>query len=149
LDERPELGCCTAPLRSFCGRPTFSGEIATVSCFEDNVVMREVLAEPGAGRVLVVDGGGSTALALLGDAMAARAAGDGWAGLILNGAVRDVEALAELDLGLLALGHVPRRSRKGGVGAKDVPVTFGGATFQPGGTVWCDADGVVVASPQA
>ncbi|HVX33860.1 MAG TPA: ribonuclease E activity regulator RraA [Solirubrobacterales bacterium] len=149
LDERPELGCCLAPLRSFGARREFSGTIATVSCFEDNVVMREVLAEPGDGRVLVVDGGGSIAIALLGDAMAARAAEAGWAGLIVNGAVRDVEALAKIDLGLLALASVPRRSRKDGVGAKGVPVSFGGATFQPGGTVWCDADGVVVAGRQA
>lgn len=149
LDERPELGCCIAPLRSFGGRREFSGEIATVSCFEDNVVMREVLAEPGAGRVLVVDGGASVAIALLGDAMAARAAEAGWAGLILNAAVRDVEALAKIDLGLLALAGVPRRSRKDGIGAPGVPLTFGGATFQPGGTVWCDADGVVVAPPQS
>jgi regulator of ribonuclease activity A len=148
LDERPELGCCITPLRSFGGRRAFSGEIATVSCFEDNVVMREMLAEPGAGRVLVVDGGGSVAIALLGDAMAARAAEGGWAGLILNAAVRDVEALAAIDLGLLALAGVPRRSRKDGIGAANVPVTFGGATFQPGGTVWCDADGIVVAPPQ-
>jgi regulator of ribonuclease activity A len=149
LDERPELGCCIAPLRTFGGRREFSGEIATVSCFEDNVVMREVLRERGAGRVLVVDGGASVAIALLGDAMARRAADDGWAGLILNGAIRDLEALAKIDLGLLALAAVPRRSRKDGLGAKDVPVTFGGATFQPGGTVWCDADGIVVAPPQS
>lgn len=148
LDERPELGCCIAPLRSFGGRREFSGEIATVSTFEDNVVMREVLAEPGAGRVLVVDGAASVAIALLGDAMAKRAADDGWAGLILNAAVRDVEALGAIDLGLLALAGVPRRSRKDGFGAKNVPVTFGGATFQPGGTVWCDADGIVIAPPQ-
>ncbi len=148
LDEPPELGCSIAPLRSFGGPRQIPGEIATVSCFEDNVVMREVLAEPGAGRVLVVDGGGSVAIALLGDAMAKRAADDGWAGLILNAAVRDVEALGEIDLGLLGLAGVPRRSRKDGLGAKGVPVTFGGATFQPGGTVWCDADGIVVAPPQ-
>lgn len=147
LDERPELGCCVTPLRSFGGRSAFSGEIATVSCFEDNVVMRDVLAEPGNGRVLVVDGGGSVAIALLGDAMAARAAEAGWAGLVLNAAVRDVEALAKIDLGLLALAGVPRRSRKDGIGAANVPVTFGGATFQPGGTIWCDADGIVVAPP--
>jgi regulator of ribonuclease activity A len=149
LDERPELGCCVTPLRSFGGRAAFSGEIATVSCFEDNVVMRDVLAEPGNGRVLVVDGGGSIAIALLGDAMAARAAEAGWAGLVLNAAVRDVEALAKIDLGLLALAGVPRRSRKDGIGATNVPVTFGGATFQPGGTIWCDADGIVTAPPQS
>jgi regulator of ribonuclease activity A len=149
LDERPELGCCVAPLRSFGSRAEFSGEIATVSCFEDNVVMREVLAEPGNGRVLVVDGGASVAIALLGDAMAIRAAEAGWAGIVLNAALRDVEALAKIDIGLLALAGVPRRSRKDGIGAANVPVTFGGATFQPGGAIWCDADGIVTAPPQS
>jgi regulator of ribonuclease activity A len=149
LDERPELGCCTLPLRSFGARRTFSGPIATVSCLEDNVVMRSVLDEPGEGRVLVVDGHGSLNVALIGDAMAARAAAAGWAGLVINGAVRDAEALAAIDLGVLALGAVPRRARKTGVGAAGVPVSFGAATFQPGGTVWCDADGVVVAAPGA
>lgn len=149
LDERPELGCCLLPLRSLGGRRAFSGRIETVSCLEDNVVMRGVLDAPGEGRVLVVDGGGSTAVALLGDAMAARAAASGWAGLIVNGAVRDVEALAGIEIGVLALGGVPRRARKEGVGAAGVPVSFGSATFEPGGTVWCDADGIVVERPPA
>lgn len=149
LDERPELGCCIAPLRSLGGRRAFSGPIETVSCLDDNVVMRQLLDAPGEGRVLVVDGHGSRAVALLGDAMAKRAAAAGWAGLIINAAVRDVEALGDVDLGILALGGVPRRAGKAGIGASGVPVSFGGATFQPGGTVWCDADGVVVAPPGA
>ncbi len=66
-----------------------------------------------------------------------------------NAAVRDVEALANIDLGLLALAGVPRRSRKEGLGAKRIPITFGGATFEPGGTIWCDADGIVTAPPQS
>jgi len=147
LDERPELGCCLTPLRSVGGRRAFSGPIQTVSCLEDNVVMRAALDEPGEGRVLVVDGHGSPAIALLGDAMAKRAAAAGWAGLVINGAVRDIEALAEVDLGILALGAVPRRAGKAGVGAAGVPVSFGGVTFEPGGTVWVDADGVVVERP--
>jgi regulator of ribonuclease activity A len=149
LDERPELGCCVLPLRSLGARRAFSGTIQTVSCLEDNVVMRAALDEPGEGRVLVVDGHGSLAIALLGDAMARRAAEAGWAGLIVNGAVRDHDALAAVELGILALGVVPRRARKDGVGATGVPISFGGATFVPGGTVWCDADGVVVAAPAA
>jgi regulator of ribonuclease activity A len=147
LDERPELGCCVLPLRSLGGRGAFDGPIETVSCLEDNVVMRAVLDEPGAGRVLVVDGHGSPAIALLGDAMARRAAAAGWAGIIVNGAVRDAQALASIDIGLLALAVVPRRAGKAGIGARGIPVSFGGVTFEPGGSVWCDADGVVVARP--
>lgn len=147
LDERPELGCCIAPLRSFGARRAFSGTIETVSCLEDNAVMRTALNSPGAGNVLVVDGHGSLAIALIGDNLARSAAEAGWAGMIINGAVRDADALAEIDMGIFALGSVPRRSRKEGIGASGIPVSFGGATFQPGGTVWCDADGVVIAPP--
>lgn len=136
-------------LRSLGGRRAFSGAIQTVSCLQDNVLMRGALEEPGRGRVLVVDGHGSVAVALMGDAMAGRAAAAGWAGVIVNGAVRDVQALAEIDMGVLALGAVPRRAAKTGVGAVGVPVSFGGVTFEPGGTVWCDPDGVVVAPPSA
>ena len=109
--------------------------------------MRQALEEPGEGRVLVVDGHGSLAIALMGDAMAARAAAAGWSGVIVNGAIRDVDALAGIDLGVLALAAVPRRSRKDGIGARGIPVSFGDATFEPGGTVWCDADGIVLARP--
>lgn len=144
LDARPELGCCLLPLHQYGGRDAFSGPIRTVTCIDDNVLVRSVLDEPGDGRVLVIDGHGSRAVALLGDAMARRAAAGGWSGLIVNGAVRDVTALATVELGIAAVGHVPRRAGKTGVGAVDVPVTFGGVTFLPGDDVWCDADGVVV-----
>ncbi|HEU4975065.1 MAG TPA: ribonuclease E activity regulator RraA [Baekduia sp.] len=149
LDERPELGCCILPLRSFGARRAFSGVIATVSCLEDNVVLRSALDEPGEGRVLVVDGHGSPNVALMGDAMAARAAAAGWAGLVINGAIRDADALGAIELGILALGAVPRRAGKAGIGAAGVPVSFGAVTFEPDGTVWADADGVVVAPPGA
>lgn len=149
LDTHPELGCCLLPLRSFGGRRAFSGTIHTVSCFEDNVVMHDALSEAGDGRVLVVDGHGSRAIALIGDRVAALAAANGWAGAIINGAVRDAEALARIDIGILALSAVPRRARKSGVGVAGVPVSFGQATFEPGGTVWCDSDGIVVEPPTA
>lgn len=148
LDENPELDCCVLPLRSFGAHSAFSGRIETISCFEDNVLVRTALDEPGEGRVLVIDGGGSLAFALVGDAMANRAARDGWTGIIVNGSVRDVESLAAVELGVLALGAVPRRARKDGIGSVGAPVSFGGATFRRDGTVWCDRDGVVVAPPQ-
>lgn len=94
--------------------------------------------------MLVVDGGGSLHTALMGDLIAASAVQNGWAGVVINGAVRDVLELALLDLGIKALGSNPRRSEKTGAGDRDVTVSFGGATFTPGARLVSDDDGVVV-----
>ncbi|HVT22039.1 MAG TPA: ribonuclease E activity regulator RraA [Mycobacteriales bacterium] len=144
LDEHGDRALvCLTPFRSF-GVPAFSGPIATVRCHEDNVLLKRTASEPGKGRVLVVDGGGSLRCALLGDSIAALARDNGWAGLVLNACVRDSVALDELGLGVKALGTNPRPSHKDGTGAVDVPVTFGEVTFVPGMTLVADADGVVV-----
>jgi regulator of ribonuclease activity A len=135
---------CMLPLRSFGGRAAFSGPVATVRCHEDNVVVKRRLGEPGNGRVLVVDGGGSLRVALVGDNVAGLARDNGWAGIVLNACVRDVAALSLLDVGVLALGSNPRPSRKHGAGEVDVPVEFGEVAFNPGDTLYADADGVVV-----
>ena len=135
---------CATVLRSFGGRAAFEGTIGTVRCSEDNVVLKGRVSEPGDGRVLVVDGGGSLRVALLGDMVAGLALEHGWAGLVVHGCVRDSAALRDLDLGILALGTNPRPSAKGGDGEVDVPVTFGGVTFRPGAQICCDEDGVVV-----
>ena len=103
-----------------------------------------MLGEQGEGAVLVVDGDGSTEVALLGDMLAARGASNGWSGLVINGAVRDSAELAEIDIGIKALGVNPAKSSKTGAGEVDSPVSFGGATFKPGSWVYCDADGVLV-----
>ena len=134
---------CLLQLRSF-GAPAFSGRIATVRCFEDNVVLKATVSEPGDGRVLVVDGGGSMRYALLGDNIASIAQRNGWAGVVLNACVRDSVALDALGFGVKALGTNPRPSKKGGAGEVDVPVTFGDATFTPGALLYADDDGVVV-----
>jgi regulator of ribonuclease activity A len=144
LDELPDAGVCLLPLRSFGGRRAFSGELRTVRCFEDNVLLKRALGEPGDGRVLVVDAGGSMRVAVLGDNIGALAQESGWAGIVVNGCVRDVDALAGLDLGILALGSNPRPSGKAGDGEVDVPVTFGDVMFRPGDMLYADADGVVV-----
>jgi regulator of ribonuclease activity A len=135
---------CAAPLRHYGARQRFSGPVATVSCFEDNVLLRETLSQPGQGRVLVVDAGGSLRCAVLGDNIADLAVGSGWAGVVIHGAVRDVERLQETDLGILALGSNPRRSGKAGAGTRGEPVSFGGVTFKPGDVVYADEDGLVV-----
>jgi regulator of ribonuclease activity A len=115
-----------------------------VRCHRDNALVKELLATPGDGAVLVVDGGGSLESALVGDLIAASAVAHGWAGLIVHGAVRDREALAQLDLGIKALGSNPRKSAKAGIGEVDVPVTITGVEFTPGRHVWADADGILV-----
>jgi regulator of ribonuclease activity A len=144
LDEYGEAALvCLIQFRSF-GDASFEGAMATVRCDEDNVHVRAQASQPGKGRVLVIDGGGSMRCALLGDSIAALARDNGWAGVIVNGCVRDTVALDELGLGVKALGSNPRPSRKGGEGEIGVPVSFGGITFHPGARVVADADGVVV-----
>ncbi|MFL6192002.1 MAG: ribonuclease E activity regulator RraA [Actinomycetes bacterium] len=145
VDEHGEaLQSCDLQLRQFGGRRRFHGPIRTVACFEDNALVRQVLSEPGDGAVLVVDGGGSLHTALVGDLIAGLAQANGWAGLVVHGAVRDTEALGGLDIGIKALGSNPRKSAKAATGQIDVPVRFGGVTFRPGEHLYSDEDGVVV-----
>jgi regulator of ribonuclease activity A len=147
-DERgDELDSCDLQLRQYGGRSAISGRIVTVRCFQDNALVRSVLSEPGEGRVLVVDGGGSLHTALMGDVIAGMAVANGWSGVVINGAVRDVAALRRLDLGIKALGSNPRKSAKTGAGERDVPVTFGGVTFHPGAELFSDDDGILVGRP--
>ena len=138
---------CETQLRAFGSVASFSGRIATVRCFEDNVLVKQRVSEPGDGRVLVVDGGGSFRCALVGDNVAGLALENGWAGLVLNACVRDVPALAELAIGIKALGTNPRPSGKSGSGEIEVPVGFGGCSFTPGAMLYADDDGIVVLAP--
>lgn len=140
---------CVIQLRLYGARVPFAGVVDTVSCREDNVLVRAALSRPGDGRVLVVDGAGSLRTALLGDEMARLAAGNGWSGVIVNGAVRDVARLREIDLGVAALGSNPHRSGKAGAGTSGEPVSFGGVVFTPGDTVHADEDGVVLVPQEA
>ncbi len=130
--------------RSYGGKEAFSGQIETARCFEDNVILKELLAKPGAGKVLVVDAGGSLRKALVGDKVAALAAQSGWAGVVLNGCVRDLRGLATCQVGLFALGHVPLASDKLGWGTAGGAVQFAGVTFTPGHYLYADQDGLVV-----
>ena len=139
-----EVRSCDLQLRSYGGVTSFSGPVRTVRCHEDNALLKRLLGTPGDGAVLVVDGGGSLHTALSGDLIARSAVDNGWAGLILHGAVRDVAVLRELPLGIRAIGSNPRKSEKTGTGELDVPVSFGGVTFAPGDTVYADEDGILV-----
>jgi regulator of ribonuclease activity A len=146
-DDHPEDVRVSEPLfATFGGRDTFGGQIVTVKCHEDNSRVKELLATPGQGRVLVVDGGGSLRCALLGDLIGESAVKNGWEGVIVYGCVRDVDALAGLDLGVQALASIPLKSVRKGVGEVDIAVTFGGVTYRSGEYVYADNNGVIVSA---
>ena len=133
------------PLRDYGGRIAFAGRVSTVKALEDNSLVREAVAEPGEGRVLVIDGGGSLRRAMLGDMLAEKAVANGWNGVLVHGAIRDSVALARLDLGVKALGTCPLKTDKRGQGLRDVPVRFGGVETRPGDWLAADEDGVILA----
>lgn len=130
---------------SYGGRDRFGGEIVTVKCFEDNSRVKEELGNDGRGKVLVVDGGGSLRHALIGDMIAENAVKNGWEGIIIFGACRDVDELAKLDLGVLTLGCVPIKSVRRGEGQLNIDIVFGGVTFTPGHYVYADNNGILTA----
>ncbi len=128
----------------FGGHADFHGRVSTLLAFEDNGKVREALAEPGDGRVLVVDGGGSMRRAMLGDQLAAMAVKNGWSGLVIFGCIRDSVAIAGMALGVKAIGTCPRKTEKLGQGLRDVPLRIGGVDVCPGEWLYADEDGVVV-----
>ncbi len=132
--------------RDYGGVRAFSGEVETLRVIEDNALVRPTLEMPGRGRVLVVDGGGSVRTALLGGQLARLAAENGWSGVVIYGAVRDLPELRNTKLGIKALAAAPRRSAKHGQGEQGVPVKFAGVEFRPGDRLWADEDGVLVAN---
>jgi regulator of ribonuclease activity A len=143
-DACDDAQACALPLRSFGGARAFAGAIRTIRCHEDIALMRDMVGQPGHGNVLVIDGGGSLARALFGDVMAALAVRNGWAGLVINGAIRDAVEIDAMPIGVKALGTVPKRGERTGAGEVDVPVQFGGITFTPGRRLVADEDGVIV-----
>ncbi|WP_087023465.1 ribonuclease E activity regulator RraA [Thaumasiovibrio subtropicus] len=132
---------------AFGGRNTFSGQITTIKCFEDNRLISETLSQDGEGRVLLVDGGGSLRRALVDLDTAQQALDNGWEGLIIYGCVRHVEELEELDIGIHALASIPVGADDKGLGEIDTPVNFGGVTFLPEDYVYADLTGVIL-SPE-
>ncbi len=144
-DAHPAVQVGEPLLRHFGGVAAFAGPIETLRVFEDNALVRAALEEPGAGRVLVVDGGGSLRCALVGDQLAALAARNGWAGVVVNGCVRDTADLAGIALGIMALAPHPRRSVKRGAGERGVTLQFAGLTLGPGQHLYADGDGIIVA----
>ena len=146
-DENPDLVRIVEPkFTNYGGRTAFHGEIITVKCHEDNTLVKEHVGKPGNGKVMVVDGGGSLRCALLGDMLAAKAAENGWAGIVIYGCIRDVDEIRNTDLGVQALRTIPIKSNRQGRGDLNIPVTFGGVTFHPGDYLYADNNGIIVSS---
>lgn len=135
---------CTSNWRSYGGSPTVSGRVQTLRAHEDAALIRQTLATPGLGRVLVVDAGASLRVAVLGDNMARTGLANGWAGVIIEGAVRDVQILRSLDMGIFALGQTPLRAGRTGWGELGVILNIAGIRIRPGASITVDMDGAVV-----
>lgn len=143
-DAYPYVDVVEPMFSNFGGRDSFGGQIVTIKCFEDNSLVKEQVELDGRGKVLVVDGGGSLRRALLGDMLAEKAAKNGWEGIVVYGCIRDVDVIAQTDLGVQALAAHPMKTEKRGIGDLNVEVTFGGVTFTPGHYIYADNNGIIV-----
>jgi len=132
---------------SYGGRDSFGGEITTIKCYEDRGLVDRVLAQPGSGKVLLIDGGGSSRRALLDASSAQLAIDNDWEGIVCYGSVREVEALQDFDIGILAVTSIPVNAESESIGDVDVPVNFGGVTFLPEDHLYADSTGVIL-SPE-
>lgn len=147
-DHASSVQVCHLEFQSFGKRKRFYGKIETVDVYEDNVLFEEALNAVPAGSVIVVNGGGSKNCALMGDRLAGIAASRELAGIIINGCVRDSADLAAMDTGIFALGTNPLKSKKNGIGERDVKLSFGNVHWKPGEYVYADEDGVIVSEEQ-
>lgn len=147
-DAFPEVAVVDPIFTNVGGQDAFAGPIRTVKCFEDNSMVKQAVAEPGDGAVLVVDAGGSYRCAMLGDMLAEQAAANAWAGIVIFGCVRDLDVLATLNLGIQALGSHPRKSEKRGEGQRDISVHIGGVNITPGQWLYADNNGILIADQQ-
>ena len=144
-DAHPEVAVAGPVFRDYGGHAAFCGGIVTIECYEDNSRVRDLVATDGRGKVLVVQGGASLRRSLLGDLLAEKAVANRWGGFVINGCVRDVQALGKLPLGVKALAACPVKTEKLGLGQVDVEVSFAGVAFVPGQWLYADANGVIVA----
>lgn len=147
-EHASEVQVCDLDFRSYGKRKRFFGKIETVDVYEDNVLFEKALESVPAGSVIIVNGGGSQNCALMGDRLAEIAASRGLEGVIINGCVRDSADLAAIDIGIFALGTNPLKSKKNGIGERDVSFAFGNVHWTPGDYVYADEDGVIVSKEQ-
>ena len=145
-DHADKLQVAEIVFRDLGGRAAFHGQIETIKAFEDNSLVREAVARPGQGKVLVIDSGGSSRRAMLGDLLAKKAVDNGWEGVIIHGCIRDSAAIGQMALGVKALGTCPMKTDKRGLGDANVPLRFGGVDWVPGQFVYADEDGVVLSA---
>ncbi len=143
-DEAPEVCALELQLVNYGQIRQFWGAVVTIKCHEDNSLVKQCVEEPGLGRVIVVDGGGSMRRALLGDLLAEKAAANGWSGLIINGVIRDVDEIGRTSIGVQALGSCPIKTEKRGVGERDIDLHIGGVDIAPGDYIYADNNGVIV-----
>ena len=143
-DAAPDAGAVELPFVNYGQIRQFGGQVVTIKCHEDNSVVKQCVEEDGLGRVIVVDGGGSRRRALLGDMLAEKAAANGWAGLVINGVIRDVDEIGRTPLGVQALGSCPIKTEKLGVGQRDIDIHIGGVVIAPGDYIYADNNGVIV-----
>ncbi|KDP29516.1 hypothetical protein JCGZ_19229 [Jatropha curcas] len=127
---------------------SFAGPIVTLKVFEDNVLVREILETRGEGRVLVIDGGGSMRCALVGGNLGQLAQNMGWAGIVVNGCIRDVDEINGCDIGVRALASHPTKSNKKGIGEKHVPVNIAGTLIHDGEWLYADSDGILISKSE-
>jgi regulator of ribonuclease activity A len=132
--------------QSFGAEKPFFGSIHTLRCPEDNSRVREAVNSPGLGRVLVIDGGASLRRALVGGNLAVAAAKNGWAGIVVDGCVRDVTELRESGIAIRALRLMPLRTEKRGEGQAGEVVSIHGVAVREGDWLYADEDGIVVAN---
>jgi len=130
------------------GRNSFGGKVVTVKCFENNGLIHQILSTDGAGKVLVIDGGGSTRRALISGEMAEIAAKNGWEGVLCYGSLRDVDQLEEIDIGIQGLVSIPVGASDENVGESDLAINFAGVTFLPDDHIYADNTGIIL-SPEA
>ena len=143
-DEAPDARALQLQLVNYGQIRQFGGPAVTIKCHEDNSLVKQCVEEPGQGRVIIVDGGGSMRRALLGDLLAERAAANGWSGLIINGVIRDVDEIGRTSVGVQALGSCPLKTEKRGVGQRDIDIHIGGVDVAPGDYIYADNNGVIV-----
>ena len=143
-DLHPELKHLPLQFRQFGLRQCFAGPISTIACHADNSRVAEAVSEPGEGRVLLVDGASALHRSLLGDRLAQLAADHRWAGVVVLGAIRDVEVIDDIDIGVQALGVCPVKTEKGGAGERDIILTVCEMTIYPGDWLYADRNGVLI-----
>ena len=129
---------------SFGGVSHFYGKVTTVKCFESNGLIAEVLEENGEGRVLVIDGGGAVRRGLIDAELAQLAVDNAWEGINVYGAVRQIQQLENLDIGIHALAPIPVSADESSAGESDIPVNFGGVTFFPEDYIYADLTGIIL-----